>query len=58
MNFCLQNYIIHQFTYILYIIHIKASSNIQELQESNKYIKFSNNKFIFFENYYSNLCLI
>ena len=30
MNCCLQNYIIHQFTHVLYFIHIKASSKIQE----------------------------
>ena len=37
MNYCLQN-ILYINLHILYIIHIKTSS-IQELQESNKYIK-------------------
>ena len=39
MNCCLQKYITHQFVYFIYIIHIKTSRNIQELQESIKYIK-------------------
>ena len=38
MNCCLQN-ILYINLHILYIIHIKTSSKIQELQESNKYIK-------------------
>ena len=32
-------YITHQFTHILYIIQFMKSSKIQELLESNKYIK-------------------
>ena len=36
MNCCQQN-ILHINLHILYIIHIKTSLKIQELQESNKY---------------------
>ena len=51
MNCCLQN-ILHINLHILYIIHIKTSSKIQELQESNKYIKsFQQNKFELLEKY-------
>ena len=49
MNCCLQN-ILYINLHILYIIHIKTSSKIPELQESNKYIKsYQQNKFEFLE---------
>ena len=55
MNCCLQN-ILHINLHILYIIHIKTSSKIQELQESNKYIKsYQQNKFELLEKYYFNI---
>ena len=38
MNCCLQN-ILYINQHILYIIHIKTSSKIQESRKSNKYIK-------------------
>ena len=38
MNFCLLN-TLHINLHILYIIHIKTSSKIQESRKSNKYIK-------------------
>ena len=38
MNCCLQK-ILHINLHIIYIIHIKASSKIQESRKSNKYIK-------------------
>ena len=50
MNCCAQN-ILYINLYILYMFHIKTSSKIQELQESNKYIKSNQqNKFELFEN--------
>ena len=52
MNCCLQN-ILYINLHILYIIHIKTRSKIQELQESNKYIKsYQQNKFELLEKYY------
>ena len=58
MNCCLQN-ILHINLHILYIIQVKTSSKIQELQESNKYIKtYQQNKFEFLEKYYFNLHFI
>ena len=50
MNSCLQN-ILHINLHILYIIQCMTSSEIQELQESSKYIKgYQQNKFEFFHN--------
>ena len=55
MNCCLKN-ILYIYLHILYIIHIKTSSKIQELQESIKYIKsYQQNKFELLENYYFNM---
>ena len=49
MNCCLQN-ILHINLHILYIIQFKTSSNIQELQESIKYIKsYQENKIEFLD---------
>ena len=45
--------------HILYIIHIKTSSKIQELRKSNKDIKsYQQNKFELLEKYYFNLYFI
>ena len=53
MNCGLQKYITHQSTYFI-IIYIKTCLKIQELQESNKYIKsYQQNRFEFLEKYYS-----
>ena len=52
MNHCLQN-ICYINLHILYIIEVKTSSKIQELQESNKYIKsYQQNKFEFLDKYF------
>ena len=49
MKCCLQN-IFYINLHILYIIQVKTCSKIQELQESNKYIKsYKHNKFEFLE---------
>ena len=49
MNCCLQN-ILYINLHILYIIQVKTSSKIQELQESNKYIKsYQQNKIVFLD---------
>ena len=58
MNFCGQN-ILYINLHMLCIIHINTSSKIQELQESNKYVKnYQQNKLDFLEKYYFNLYFI
>ena len=58
MNCCLQN-ILYINLHILYVIHIKTSSKILELQESNKYIKsYQQKKFEVLEKYYFNMYFI
>ena len=58
MNCCLQN-ILFINLHILFIIHVKTSSKIQELQESNKYIKSYQQKSLkFLEKYYFNMYFI
>ena len=55
MNCYLQN-TLHINLHILYIIQVKTSPKIQELQESNKYIKsYQQNKFEFLEKFYFNM---
>ena len=52
MNCCVKN-VLHINLHILYIILVKTSSKIQELQKSNKYIKsYQQNKFEFLEKYW------
>ena len=51
MNCCLQN-ILHINLHILYIIQVKTSCKIQELQESIKYIKsYQENKIEFLDEF-------
>ena len=58
MNCCLQN-ICYINLHILYIDQVKTSSKIQELKESNKYIKsYQQNKFESLDKYYSTLHFI
>ena len=58
MNCCLQN-ILHINLHFLYIIHIKTSWKIQELEESIKYIKsYQENKIEFLDESYFNLHII
>ena len=54
MNCCLHNIgVCYINLHILYTIQVKTSSKIQELQESNKYIKsYQQNKFEFLDKYY------
>ena len=55
MKCCLQN-ILYINLHILYIIHIKTSSKIQESRKSNKYIKsYQQNMIEFLEKYYFNM---
>ena len=58
MNCCLQK-ILYINLHILYIIHIKTSSKIQEVQESNMYIKsYQQNKFELLDKYCFNMYFI
>ena len=56
MNCCLKN-ILYINLHILYIIHIKASSIIQESRKSNRYIKGYQQNMIEFLDKFLSMCI-
>ena len=58
MNCCLQN-VLYINLHILYIIHIKTSSKIQESRKSNKcIISYQQNMIEFLDKFYFNMYFI